>query len=1221
MKALKISAFVLGGLLLLAALAVVLALQPGIQTWAVRKAVAGQPGLTIEVGRVDAGTSHAEISGLRVVQDGAVIAADRITATYSAWDYLAGGRIRIDDATVAGLVVDLRAAEAAPSGPATPGSSASTTRAPVPPSPSTAPSAAPAAPGQAPPFAGIFDLLQLPVELVVDRVSAEGRALLPDDRTAVFSVEGRDLAPGRSGQLGWQVDFTDAGAGVPVNSAQLTGTATVRITPDRRIDRIEAVSTASARGPRLPADALRLELTASQPAAGGNESFQARVGLVRGPQVEPLLAADVEYQAGARTFAGTWDVTVGAGQLGPVLAGLGLPDFTAQGAGKFTFEPAIGNLAADGMLRAALADLRTLSPALAAVGGLNVETAFDVRFADDVARLERFELTATDAAGRRLADVAALQRVSFDTRTQRVALADPAAQLARVSVQALPLAWAQAFVAPLAIDGGELSLVLAVEAAADGSRVAVRPVEPVALRAVTVRDGDQVLVEQATLTFEPRIDYTAGTVAADLANLTLALPAGDRVGGTMSARVASLSTTPAISFTARLEGRLVSALRPYLPLDPGPVTFATAAEGSLTGSSLQLAQASLQADREGGAALLALTLAQPLRIDLDTLAVAAAQAATPAAHVRLGELPLAWGQTFVPDAVFTGNFTGGALDVSFRSLEDLTVTTFAPLTLRGVGVVLAGEELARDLDVNADFSATLRGDVVAYEVRQLELKQGEATVGTLRVAGEARLGPTPAVSAKGNLAADLAAALRQPVLAPYAALAGGDLEVAFDANAGQAVEAKATISARNLVARQGNTPLGTLEAAADVALDPAGSGRVKLPVTLTAGGNRRSDFTLDGSLARQDAKFTFNGRLTSYQLILDDLQALAVLAPATAPAPAAAPAASPTAAPSRPSPSAPARSSTPAATRPATSPAPAGRDAAPFWQSVAGRFELDLKRVQYGQDYPVSGVRGVLVATDDRLAIETLEGRLKENPFKFSGGVTFQAQQARPYTLAGTANVTHLDIGEILRAANPQERPALETKATVAARLGGTGLNLADLLDHATGEFDLSGTQGVLRALGRKGQAIGAASAIVGLVGALRGSDTTVAVAELASALNELPFEQFKLRVERGADLDLKITSMEFLSPTARITGSGRVTYQAGVPIQAQPLHFDLQLAGKDHLAFLLNRAGVLGTAQDDKGYFPMSSAIALGGTAAKPDSSQLWRLIGQAAAASLLGR
>ena len=86
MKALKISAFVLGGLTLLTVIAVALALNSGVQTWAVRKALAGQPGLALTVDRVSAGTSSAQITGLRIEQDGTLLSADEITAAYSAWE-------------------------------------------------------------------------------------------------------------------------------------------------------------------------------------------------------------------------------------------------------------------------------------------------------------------------------------------------------------------------------------------------------------------------------------------------------------------------------------------------------------------------------------------------------------------------------------------------------------------------------------------------------------------------------------------------------------------------------------------------------------------------------------------------------------------------------------------------------------------------------------------------------------------------------------------------------------------------------------------------------------------------------------------------------------------------------------------------------------------------------------------------------------------------------
>jgi hypothetical protein len=108
MKALKIVGVILGSIVLLAALLVGLAFVPAVQTWAVRKAVARQPGLKLEVGRVAFGPSTAEIRDLRLDQDGLVVTLSRISANYSAWDYYKHKRVNVDEVEVRGLIVDTR---------------------------------------------------------------------------------------------------------------------------------------------------------------------------------------------------------------------------------------------------------------------------------------------------------------------------------------------------------------------------------------------------------------------------------------------------------------------------------------------------------------------------------------------------------------------------------------------------------------------------------------------------------------------------------------------------------------------------------------------------------------------------------------------------------------------------------------------------------------------------------------------------------------------------------------------------------------------------------------------------------------------------------------------------------------------------------------------------------------------------------------------------------
>ena len=231
----------------------------------------------------------------------------------------------------------------------------------------------------------------------------------------------------------------------------------------------------------------------------------------------------------------------------------------------------------------------------------------------------------------------------------------------------------------------------------------------------------------------------------------------------------------------------------------------------------------------------------------------------------------------------------------------------------------------------------------------------------------------------------------------------------------------------------------------------------------------------------------------------------------------------------------------------------------------------------------------------------------------------FVAKELQPYTLTGSVNIPGFDVGAFLRAANPNEAPALETKLAIAAKLDGRGQTLPDLVQNVHGELDVSGSKGILLALGNKGrQAAGIASIGLRLLGAVAGSDTSSALGELTGYLNEMPFDHFTMHVNRGADLNLNLTSLEFISPETRLTGHGTIQYQKGVSIADQPLHVEMQLAGKDHLAFLLGKTNLLGGQQDDKGYSMMSAPFVIGGTPAKPDSSQLWKIVGSATASAL---
>jgi hypothetical protein len=1173
MKRSKLFALALGATLVLVAILAMLAFSSPVQTWAARKALAGQPGLSGEIGRVSAGLSRAELNNVRIVQDGVVVTLGVVDARYSAWDYLTKRRLNVTSVTVRDLAIDLRNAT---------------------PSPSPEPAGEP--------FRGILSHAELPVDLHLARFELDGHALLPDHQVARFTAIATDLGTGRRGRIEWTAEFTHAIPDAPLQTLRARGVAVINTTAERRIDNVELDATAIAEGPKLPRDELKLSAKANQPAAGGDESYSVAVALIRpGRQAESLLGGTARYDAATREFAGAWEISVRTEQLATLLAGLGLPEVAAIGAGQFAFNPSTSAASANGELEIDVTRLEALSPQLSPVGAMRLQVAFASGFSGDVAELERLQLHATTADGRQLAQVRTAQPVGFNLSERRAVFADATSELARVAVQELPLAWAQPFLEGLSIDQGTLSLQLAIEAEPDGSRVRARSMEPLRVQGLTVRQGEHLLADRMTLTLQPSIDYTSERIIGELTQIHLSTPAGDTITGQLGATITDPFKTRIVTFRTQVQAELIEAYRPYLPLNlnPGRLSAHLRSEGRLAGTTLDLAQAQATMHRDGAALLAAFELRQAVAIDLEKTTLVVPQPTATAARVTLGEIPLAWAETFVENAKLSGVFTGTTLDVALRSLDDATVTTAAPLTFRGVTVALGGKPTLQGLDLAGDLTATKRGSTVAYDVRRLELRQGDAVLATLAAVGEAGLGDAMTLTAKGQLEADIAALLKQPVASEFATLSRGRVTSTFDAQLTDTVRAQASVALRNLVARKDNQPLGDLELTLTATAKPDGSsGTVRAPLTLTQAG-RRSDVIVDATFGKATDRDTliFTGKVAGKELYVDDFQALATLAPETPP--------------SRPAPS-----PTIGGPRPTTPPAPT-RDSEPFWKGKNGKLELDLAKVVYGKDYVISHVRGTATITDSRLAFEGLEGRFNNEPFRLDAGVAFDARQAKPYALTGVMNVAGFDLGQFLRAANPKQPPAVESRLAVAANLSGNGATITDLAKGVYGRFELTGSGGVLRALGRKGQAVGAVSSIVGLIGAARGSNTTAAIAELTSAFNELRFDRFAMQLERGADLNIKVTSLEFISPFMRAIGAGAITATEGAPVENQPMRINLQFGAKDSLAALLSRAGALSEKQDEQGYHLMSKSFTVGGSASNPDSSSLWGLLAEAAASA----
>ena len=1205
MKPLKLAALLLGTGALLTVAAVGVALTPAFQTWAARRALAGSP---VAVERVALGLSGARLEGITLSQPGLRIRVGSIATLHSVGPLLTSRRLEVEELKV--LDVEVEQVPAAPETAAGNATAATATK----PDPAKPAPAAATPPANREAFSGLLAPARLPFDLRLARFLLEGRAALGPGQTATFKVTAANLATGGEGKLEWTADFADATPNAALRGLRSTGTATLAIGTDRvpRTAGVEALL--AALGPALPADQLTLGVQATRDDRG-QESYTARLGLIRRGQAETLLQAKAAFAPPQAAIAGTWEVALRSEQLAALLAGFGLPEVAATGKGTFSVRPDGTAGSTTGRLQAAVSRLNQISPTLAGIGSIQVAAGFDLGLEDNAAQLKAFDVDVSEAGGRRFARLQLTQAATYRLTDRKLTLANAQTEAARLTLDAVPLAWAQPLLPSLQVGGGTLSLQLSAMGEPDGSRIRLEGAAPLQLQAVTIRDATgKALVEGLTLSVRPKVDYAQDRVQAELGELRLSLPSGDSVAGVLRAESGPLSARPATTFEAELDARVASLLRPFLAFDPGALAAKVSLSGRHEGQSLAVTQAAVRVNRAGGPLLMAATLLQPVQGELQANRWSARDATAPAARLELGEIPLAWAGAYLPASQLSGTLSGATLTVAWAADGAATLNTTAPLTLRGATLTLEQKPQVNNLDLTLDATATRRESGVSFAVRKLEARQGEESLLQLDAEGELTPGPKPAGKVKGTLQAE-ALLFRQPALAALLPLAQGRIRTTFDTTfkVGDALAAKLTLTTRGLGLR-GAPALGDADLALTASAKADGSATFSLPLSITTAG-RKSDLALEGSVSAAAANRprTFAFRATSANLVVDDLQAFAALAPA---APAATPAAPATStAPARAGTSGPGR---PAAARP--TPAAAIPDKSPPWQGLQGRVELDLKRVLYGRDYTGRGIRGTVTLTESRLALENLQGSFRDQPFGLSGALTFTPAQAQPYALTGQVDVAGVAVGELLRAANPGEKPLLESTVKVAAKITGRGATVPDTLTRTFGQFEVTGGPGILRALGQKSQSVGTASALLGLAGALTGSGNTMALGQLGRELEEMKFDSFSLKVERDAALSFRTTAIEFLSPTKRLTGRGTMTYREGVPFDEWPFELEFRLAGKDYMARLLNEARALSGQEDERGYYPMAVPFTVNGTVSRVNTS-LWKVLaGTAARAGLEG-
>ena len=199
MKFLRPLLLALGTLTVLLLAVVLLAFTPAVQTWAVRRVLAQQPGIEAEVGRVAAGLNRVCLEDIRIRFAGSDWILPLVEIDFPVVSAVLGGRVEVTRVWAKGWTLDLVdappvASRAPPRAPTHAGYlaflSVARAQAPVPP----------------PAFDGIFSLLALPVDLSVSGMDVEGeirfaRAAGQTPAVARVALTGGGLSAGATGRF------------------------------------------------------------------------------------------------------------------------------------------------------------------------------------------------------------------------------------------------------------------------------------------------------------------------------------------------------------------------------------------------------------------------------------------------------------------------------------------------------------------------------------------------------------------------------------------------------------------------------------------------------------------------------------------------------------------------------------------------------------------------------------------------------------------------------------------------------------------------------------------------------------------------------------------------------------------------------------------------------------------------------------------------------------
>lgn len=520
MKLLRILLVVVIALVVLLIIGVGVGLNSGFQTWAARRAVSGQADMKAEIGRVSVGLNRIELTSIRIARPGMILELPSATVDVPVLK-AAGKNVAVKRLRAHGWTLDLTAPDKLAGRIRSPHRGLAGYIAVL-----SSLTAAPAAKSEA--FKGIFGELKFPVELSIDDVDLKGEVIFPAEggnaARAKVSLAGGNLASGREGKFTIRAEATLNGA---VSNLDSSGELGVHMDTASSIDRVTFNNHATAKGSSVPNGAtLEMDLKAER-GTGGGESYSLRVQ----SQGKSLVNLTAALPSGATKIDGKLVVEARDSDLAPFALGHPVPEFDAKVEAAFGVSTSFEQFMAEGHLDMALSKLEVLEKELAPVGPVRIKADYSFENTGGVIRVNSLRANLDGEVP--IAGIDVRQAFEYDMVKRKLHVADAGKELIALSLESIPLAWAQPFLGQVTLAGGEAKGVFVVNASAGGFSLGTQG--PLTVSAFSIAQEGKPLVRDVALTVAATASMTPQGWQADIANFSIT--SGSAALATLSAKV------------------------------------------------------------------------------------------------------------------------------------------------------------------------------------------------------------------------------------------------------------------------------------------------------------------------------------------------------------------------------------------------------------------------------------------------------------------------------------------------------------------------------------------------------------------------------------------------------------------------------------------------------------------------------------------------------------